>query len=393
MGTILLNSSQLKQYAKQVRQLLTELNSMQTDIKASVNELDSSSTGKSAKHASDVMFDCYGKGQKASAGITEISAIVSNAVSLFTELDSRVGNNMEEIYTDPEHAKAFFKREQANVKTEVKSDFVELKKHAKSTESDTFKPEQPETLWGDITSPKFVAAMTVAFGVVAIFSGGCIPLALAAIAFGVLDYREAEGKGNPLKSGLNSGINAVGNKFGIKGGDKVGNEIYDLGDAGVGIMTLACNPVEGASKAGTVLKAGEELGDAIKGGEVLTKSERVINAVKGGDWNISKTGSGLKEMASAVNPIKESVSPVAKFSARCLKNSLCNQSLMDTMKLGKTYAGDMKAALARGVGKSSAKSFISGVGNATKPGAAFNDVMGANIARKAMVEDWGEKAN
>ncbi len=80
METILLNSAELKQYAK---------------------------------HASDVMFDCYGKGQKASAGIIEISAIVSNAVSLFTELDSRVGNNMKQIYIDPEHAKAFFSKEQA----------------------------------------------------------------------------------------------------------------------------------------------------------------------------------------------------------------------------------------------------------------------------------------
>lgn len=62
------------------------------------------------------------------------------------------------------------------------------------------------------------------------------------------------------------------------------------------------------------------------------------------------------------------------------------------MELGKTYAGDMKAALSRGVGKFSAKSFIPWIGNVTKPGAAFNDAMGVNTARNDMIDDWREKA-
>ncbi len=354
MGTILLNSSELKQYAKQVSQLLTELNSMQTDIKASVNELDSSSTGKSAKHASDVMFDCYGKGQKASAGITEISAIVSNAVSLFTELDSRVGNNMAEIYTDPEHSKAFFSKEQANVKTEVKSDFVELKKNAKSTESDTFKPEQPKSLWETLTEdPIAVAATALAAGVIICLAATPVALIVGGvvIAFALSDLVEGvakEGFGkeegyNPLKnieSGILGGVGTIGGgivgiykayngdgnykeemvknaEAGYSKGSKIGNGMYGVEDGIVGVVAIVADPEAAVTKTGEAIKAFQVVEDVQKTGKIASVMERAKSAgnviregsskILDGDWK----GVHLGEAKTALKDIPASIKNLA----------------------------------------------------------------------------------
>ncbi|WP_026882393.1 hypothetical protein [Clostridium akagii] len=314
MGTILLNSSQLNQYAKQVSQLLTELKSMQTDIKASVNELDSSSTGKSAKHASDVMFDCYGKGQKVSAGITEISAIVSNAVSLFTELDSRVGNNMAQIYTDPEHAKAFFSSQQANVKNEVKSDFVELGKKAKDTESDTFKREEPKSLWDNVSeffgNPKVQAVLTVAGGLLVLAGGGgffAAVIGVALLVHGLSDVYEnfvSKDKFNPLRD--------VGYKYAMQMSE--GKEVSD-GDvknfyggveSTLSAISIFANPKGIVSAIKNVPEAINGIKNIASDGITLEKAGKVVGSGLSYYWKnlandakVTEFPKGLKAVAKA----------------------------------------------------------------------------------------------
>ncbi|MDD3223234.1 MAG: hypothetical protein PHX70_00730 [Clostridium sp.] len=436
MGEILLNSGELNQCASQVQQLINEVLNMQNEVKSTVNELDSNNAGRSARYASNVMYSCYGKGQKVNAGLVEIKQIVSEAVRRFAELDRDTAGSMVKICTDPEHARAFFNKEQSKIKKEINSDFVEYKKEARNTEEKIFKREEPKTLsWDDIkgavksilsavTSKKGIAIIsaiaTIGFGVLTVASGGFIALAAAAFIFGVSDLIEAasadkndEGGFNPLKTGLSNITKGIGNHMGFEGGGKVGDAIYNASDGGIAVASLVLNPAEEASKAGTVAKTAEEINSAIKGGEVLTRSEKAINVVKGvatkaseykglfdGDWNVFKTKSGVRELSnsldefkngnsiSAMNSIKESVSPVAQFSSRCLKNSFTNESLMDTFKLGKTYVGDMKAAFARGYERSTAYSFASGLADTTKGAAALNDIYGIHSSYEGIKKDW-----
>ncbi|MDD3223241.1 MAG: hypothetical protein PHX70_00765 [Clostridium sp.] len=367
MGDILLNSGELSQCASQVQQLISEVLNMQNEVKSTVNELDSNNAGRSARYASNVMYSCYGKGQKVNAGLVEIKQIVSEAIRRFAELDRDTAGSMVKICTDPEHARAFFNKEQSKIKKEINSDFVEYKKEAKSTEKQTFKREEPKTLWDDIkgvgksikkffANPKVQAILTVAGGILTVAVGGLPAIVIGSIllAHGLSDCWEnfASKSGfNPLRDvGYRAIISFKEHKnFSDKSLNVDVGNWYGGVESGLSFTAMFTSPNGVVAALKNVKNIPQTISSAKNIFSDGITAEKVLNRVKStvklgsdyywkniaGDIKVNETWTGMKELAKA--NYKSIVTEVKDTAGYIYDEAENGNKIKDALKFGYDY--------------------------------------------------------
>ncbi|PJI07946.1 MULTISPECIES: hypothetical protein [Clostridium] len=288
MGEILLNCNELNAKASSVNKLKSEIDSIQNEIKAAVNQFDSDQAGKFVRDITDRMYDVHKSGQALSASMMEVASILNEAVKVFSQVDQSVGSNMDAIYADPSSAKAIKKKLRTSVKKEIKSDFVTINKKADTIKSQSFERQKNYGVIGAIWNAVYnnpyigdVAGIVTALTFIA--AGGPVGwvVGVSMLATSGSDFiGDVEGKESPLKSLAES-------KLG-----KWGTRIYDGTEIADSTAALFINPGSLASKAGALSSK-------------ISKSESIVSKVKS-CANFEK-GGDFKYLAHPIQGVKETM--------------------------------------------------------------------------------------